>query len=71
MLELYGITRSRTVRPLWPMHQPGLKYQPIPLDYRGRQLRDPGYLALDEYPQPGAWLKRCLARTARKLAQAA
>jgi glutathione S-transferase len=47
MLKLYGITQSRAFRPLWLMHELGLEYEHIRLDYRGDQLQDPDFLALN------------------------
>ena len=47
MLKLYGITQSRAFRPLWLMHELGLEYEQIALDYRGEQLSDPAYLAVN------------------------
>lgn len=47
MLKLYGITQSRAFRPLWLMHELGLEYEHVRLDYRGDQLNDPGYRAIN------------------------
>ena len=47
MLTLYGITQSRAFRPLWLLHELGLEYEHIRLDYRGEQLNDPDYLAVN------------------------
>ena len=47
MLKLYGITQSRAFRPLWLMHELGLEYEHIRLDYRGEQLNDPDYLEVN------------------------
>jgi len=47
LLKLYGITQSRAFRPLWLLHELGLEYEHIRLDYRGEQLDDPDYLAVN------------------------
>ena len=47
MLKLYGITQSRAFRPLWLMHELDLEYEHVRLDYRGDQLNDPVYLAIN------------------------
>jgi glutathione S-transferase len=47
MLKLYGITASRAFRPLWLMHELGLEYEQVRIDFRGEQLRDPAFLAVN------------------------
>jgi glutathione S-transferase len=47
MLKLYGITASRAFRPLWLMHELGLEYEQVPIDYRGEELSDPAFLAVN------------------------
>jgi len=47
LLKIYGITQSRAFRPLWLVHELGLDYEQIPLDYRGEALKTPEYLALN------------------------
>lgn len=47
MLKIYGITHSRAFRPLWLVHELGLDYEQVPLDYRGEALKTPEYLALN------------------------
>lgn len=47
MLKLYGITQSRAFRTLWLMHELGLEYEHVKLDFRGDALGDPDYLALN------------------------
>lgn len=47
MLRLYGTAQSRAFRPLWLMHEIGLEYEHIRLDYRGDQLSDPDFLAVN------------------------
>jgi len=47
MLRLYGITQSRTFRPLWLLQELGVEFEHIRLDYHGDALRDPAYLALN------------------------
>lgn len=47
MLKLYGITQSRAFRPLWLLHELGLDYEQIPIDYRGNDLSDPAYLEVN------------------------
>ena len=47
MLKLYGITQSRAFRPLWLLHELGLEFEHVRLDFRGDALRDPAYLAIN------------------------
>ncbi|MGB5451800.1 MAG: glutathione S-transferase family protein [Sedimenticolaceae bacterium] len=47
MLRLYGITQSRAFRALWLLHELGLPYEHVKLDYRDGPLDDPDYLALN------------------------
>ncbi len=47
MLKLYGIAQSRTFRPLWLLHELGLEFEHVPLDFRGEALNDPAYRALN------------------------
>lgn len=47
MLKLYGISQSRAFRPLWLLHELGLPFEHIRLDFHGSELRDPDYLALN------------------------
>jgi glutathione S-transferase len=47
MLKLYGITASRAFRPLWLMHELSLEYEQVPIDYRGEELSDPAFLAVN------------------------
>jgi len=47
MLKLYGITQSRAFRPLWLMHELGLEYEQVPLDFRGEGLNDPAFLEVN------------------------
>jgi glutathione S-transferase len=47
MIRLYGITQSRALRPLWMLHELGLPFEHLKLDYHGDELQQPGYLALN------------------------
>ncbi|WP_078121836.1 glutathione S-transferase family protein [Thiosocius teredinicola] len=47
MRKLYGVTQSRAFRPLWVMHELGLDFEQVPLDFRGDDLRAADYLALN------------------------
>jgi glutathione S-transferase len=47
MLKLYGITQSRAFRPLWLLHELGLEFEHIPLDFHGDDLKTPEYRALN------------------------
>ena len=47
MLKLYGITQSRAFRPLWLLHELGLDFEHIPLDFHGDDLNTPEYRALN------------------------
>lgn len=47
MLKLYGIAQSRTFRPLWLLHELGLEFEHIPVDFRGEALNEPAYRALN------------------------
>ena len=47
MIRLYGITQSRAFRPLWMLHELGLPFEHVKLDYHGEDLQAPDYLALN------------------------
>jgi glutathione S-transferase len=47
MIRLYGITQSRAFRPLWMLHELGLPFEHVKLDYHGAELQEPDYLALN------------------------
>lgn len=47
MIRLYGITQSRAFRPLWMLHELGLSFEHVKLDYHGEDLQQPDYLALN------------------------
>lgn len=47
MIRIYGITQSRAFRPLWAAYELGLEFEQIPLDFRGEEIKSPGYLALN------------------------
>jgi glutathione S-transferase len=47
MIKLYGITQSRAFRPLWLLHELGVPFEHVPLNFRGDDLKDPDYLALN------------------------
>jgi glutathione S-transferase len=47
MLKLYGITQSRAFRPLWLLHELGLAFEHIPLDFHGDDLKTAEYRALN------------------------
>lgn len=47
MLKLYGITQSRAFRPLWVMHELGLEFEQVDLDFRDDAMQGPDYLALN------------------------
>jgi len=47
MLKLYGINQSRAFRPLWLLQELGLEYEHIRVDYRGDELREPDFLAMN------------------------
>ena len=47
MLKLYGITQSRTFRPLWMLKELGLPFEHIPLDFHDDDLKQPEYRALN------------------------
>ena len=47
MIKLYGITSSRAFRPRWMLEEVGLAYAQIPLDFRGKDLERPDYLAIN------------------------
>ncbi len=47
MVTLYGISTSRAFRPRWLLEELQLEYQQEPVDFRGDDLRDPAYLALN------------------------
>lgn len=47
MLKLYGISTSRALRALWMLEELGLEFDHEPVDFRGKALRTPEYLALN------------------------
>jgi glutathione S-transferase len=47
MIKLYGITQSRAFRPLWLLYELGLPFEHIKLNFRGDDLKDPTYRALN------------------------
>jgi len=47
MLKLYGITRSRAFRPLWLLHELGLEFEHIRIDYHTDAVKTPDYLAIN------------------------
>jgi len=47
MIRIYGITQSRAFRPLWLLEELGLEYEHVRLDYRGDDLNDPEFRALN------------------------
>jgi glutathione S-transferase len=47
MIKLYGITQSRAFRPLWLLYELGLPFEHIKLNFRGDDLKDPAYRALN------------------------
>ncbi|HOP15072.1 MAG: glutathione S-transferase family protein [Gammaproteobacteria bacterium] len=47
MIKLYGITQSRAFRPLWLLHELGLPFEHVKVDFHGKDLDDPGYRALN------------------------
>ena len=47
MIKLYGISASRTLRPLWLLEEIGLEYELVPIDFKkGDNTRD-DYLAIN------------------------
>ena len=47
MITLYGITQSRAFRPLWMLHELGLPYEHVRLDFHGDDLKQDDYRALN------------------------
>ena len=47
MLKLYGITQSRAFRPLWLLHELGLPFEHIKVDFHGEGIKDSAYLSLN------------------------
>lgn len=43
MIRLYGITQSRAFRPLWMLHELGLPFEHVRLDYHGEDLQQPEF----------------------------
>ena len=53
MLKLYGITQSRAFRPLWVLHELGLPFEHIKVDFHGRRNRRiPATFAQSQRPYP-------------------
>lgn len=47
MIKLYGISTSRTLRPLWLLEEIGVEYEHIPVDFRKGENRDPDFLKIN------------------------
>lgn len=47
MIRLYGITQSRTFRPLWLLHELGLAFEHVKVDFHGADVDDPDYRRLN------------------------
>lgn len=47
MITLYGISASRAFRNLWLLEELGLEYSHVPVDYRGDEVGQPDFLALN------------------------
>ncbi|MCB1774060.1 MAG: glutathione S-transferase family protein [Gammaproteobacteria bacterium] len=47
MITLYGITQSRAFRPLWLLYELGLPFEHVKLNFRGDDIKDPTYRALN------------------------
>jgi len=47
MIKLYGISASRTLRPLWLLEEIGMKYEQIPVDFRKGENREPEFLKIN------------------------
>ena len=47
MIKVYGINQSQAFRPLWLLHELGLDFEQVKLDYRGEDLEDAAYRALN------------------------
>ncbi len=47
MIRIYGISASRTLRPLWLLEEIGIEYEHIPIDFHGDEVRSEGYLAIN------------------------
>ncbi|KAF1045924.1 glutathione S-transferase family protein [Xylophilus sp.] len=47
MITLYGITRSRAVRPLWTAEELGIPYELVERHHAGPEIKRPDYLALN------------------------
>jgi glutathione S-transferase len=46
-LKIYGIPRSRALRPLWLAEELGIPYDLVPVDMRKGEQHDPAFLALN------------------------
>jgi len=47
MIKLYGISASRTLRPLWLLEEIGIEYEQVPVDFRKGENRDPEFLKIN------------------------
>ena len=47
MIRLYGVAQSRAFRALWLLNELELPFEHIPIDFRGDDLDDPDYRALN------------------------
>lgn len=47
MIKIYGILKSRAVRPVWTAEELGIPYELVPLHYAGHEVKSAAYLALN------------------------
>jgi len=47
MIKIYGISTSRTLRPLSLLEEIGIEYEQISVDFRKGENRDPAFLAIN------------------------
>jgi glutathione S-transferase len=46
-LKIYGVPKSRTYRPLWMVHELGLDYELIPVNFATGETKSPAFLAVN------------------------
>jgi glutathione S-transferase len=46
-LKIYGITRSRAIRPIWAAEELGIPYEQIPINWANKGARTPEFLAIN------------------------
>ncbi len=47
MIRIYGVSASRSLRPLWLLEETGIEYEHISIDFHGHEVHSAQYLAIN------------------------